>query len=194
MGGRGVQGFSLASAKHGDDGFPSQLMPSFGCRRSSACGDQRSKRDAPVRLGAGDVDGFDFAGMTVDRDGQRMTADFAILDRRITSGRSVRASPENGSAIGAHYLDLFFEVHSRNQTRKTPSDERKVSSERRSDSGPLPLTTSDKAVSGQQLITDYRLLITDHRLLPTLLLGRVGARFAILCSAGIRSGDERTAG
>jgi hypothetical protein len=69
-----------------------------------------------------DFDPFYFAGVTSDADLDRAAADLAVFDGRKTPLRRIGERRKNRSAEGASHLDLLFEVHDKNLTRKGRND------------------------------------------------------------------------
>ena len=68
----------------------------------------------------------DLAVMAVHIKGDWATTYFAILNRRECAGRSVYDRCEYRSAVGAHYLRLYFKFHKGNLSIKAPGWKRKT--------------------------------------------------------------------
>jgi len=98
----------------GDEPFSSSALPtelpSRGSRKSGEYevprGSAEAKFSRPI-----DVNRVDLAVMAVHIKSDWATTHFAILDRRECTGRSVYDRRELRSAVGAHYLRLYFKFH-----------------------------------------------------------------------------------
>jgi hypothetical protein len=73
---------------------------------SSANGSAKAKFSRSINFNR-----VDLAVMAVHIKGNWTTTYFAILDRRECAGRSVYDRRELRSAVGAHYLRLYFKFH-----------------------------------------------------------------------------------
>ena len=97
---------------------------SFGAREKAAAGIAAERQFPCTRVNSqqfsrpSDFDPFYFAGVTSDADLDWAAADLAVYDGRKTPLRRIGERRKDRSAEGASHLDLLFEVHRKNLTRK----------------------------------------------------------------------------